>query len=114
MPRTGTLLRLPVSIFGSELSTTTSLEASGSPWVSRAICGRLSISAACSRVTPLCTSVCAPLRISTTLFGWPVATSVARRPASSISTAANTNTTSAMPPAVSTVVRRRTHRLRAT
>ena len=35
------------------------------------------------------------------------------QPASSISTVANTNTTSAMPPAVSTVVSLRVHRLRA-
>jgi len=113
-PRIGTLLRLPVLSLISELSTTTSREACGSPRASRATCGSASISAAWSRVTPLCTSVTAPLRITTTLSAAPVPPSEARRPASSISTAANTNTTSAMPPAVSTVVSLRTHRLRAT
>ncbi len=44
----------------------------------------------------------------------PVDTSVVFSPASSISTAANTKTTSAMPPAVSAVVSLRTQRLRAT
>ena len=48
------------------------------------------------------------------LSGCPVATSVCLSPASSISTAANTNTTSAMPPAVSAVVSLRGQRLRTT
>ncbi len=112
------MLRLTAAVpsslrLGSEFSTTTSLDTSGAPSAPRATCGRLSKSAACSRAMPLCTSVAAPLRIASTLSAEPVATSVCRSPASSISTAANTNTTSAMPPAVSTVVSRRTQRLRA-
>jgi hypothetical protein len=55
----------------------------------------------------------APWRSTITLSGWPVATRVLRMPSLIISTVANTNTTSAMPPAVSSVVTRRTHRLRA-
>jgi hypothetical protein len=107
------LLRVPVARLVSELSTSTSRDTRACPLASRAICGRLSISAACSRDTALCTSVCAPLPMKSTLSAEPLATSVARNPAASISTAANTNTTSAMPPAVSTVVSRLTHRLRA-
>jgi len=75
--------------------------------------GRLSTMPACSRSMPLCTSVCEPRRITTTLSSWPVDTSVFCSPAASISTVANTYTTSAMPPAVSAVVRRRASRLRA-
>ncbi len=98
------MLRLTAAVpsslrLGSEFSTTTSLDTSGAPSAPRATCGRLSKSAACSRAMPLCTSVAAPLRIASTLSAEPVATSV--------------NTTSAMPPAVSTVVSRRTQRLRA-
>jgi len=59
-------------------------------------------------------SVTAALRITTTLSSWPVATMVSLMPSLIISTVANTNTTRAMPPAVSTVVTRRTHRLRIT
>ena len=62
---------------------------------------------------PLCTSVCEPLRITMTLSGWPVAISVSRSPAASISTVANTYTTSAIPPAVRIVVSLRAIRLRA-
>jgi hypothetical protein len=51
--------------------------------------------------------------MTTTLRSLPLETMVDFSPASSINTALNTNTTSAIPPAVSTVVRRRTHRLRA-
>ena len=113
-PRTTTLLRLVgSSIFGSEFSTTTSFDTSGWPSAPRATSGEVSISDAWSRNTPLCTSVWLPWRITTTLSGDPVDTSVAFSPASSISTAANTNTTSAMPPAVRPVVSLRTHRLRA-
>ena len=62
---------------------------------------------------PLCTSVCELRRMTTTLSSWPVATSVCSSPAASMSTVANTYTTSAMPPAVSAVVSRRATRLRA-
>src|SRR5258706_8914837 len=53
---------------------------------------------------PLCTSVPDERRVTTTLSGDPVSTSVFLRPSCSISTVANTNTTSAMPAAVSAVV----------
>jgi hypothetical protein len=72
------------------------------------------MTAAWVRSTPLWISVCAERRMVTTLSGEPVSTRVARRPSVSISTVANTNTTSAMPPAVSVVVMRRVARLRTT
>ena len=50
--------------------------------------------------------------MTTTLSSWPVATSVFSSPAASISTVANTYTTSAMPPAVSAVVSLRAATLR--
>ncbi len=50
--------------------------------------------------------------MTTTASSLPVDTSVDRNPCSSMSTVANTKTTSAMPPAVSAVVRRRAQRLR--
>lgn len=59
-----------------------------------------------------CTSVSELLRITSTLSGLPVATRVWRRPSASMSVAVNTNTTRAMPPAVSRVVARRVRRLR--
>jgi hypothetical protein len=62
---------------------------------------------------PLLISAPAPLRSTITLSGWPVATSVVRMPSVIISTVANTYTTNAMPAAVSSVVTRRTQRLRA-
>ena len=108
------MLRLPVEVLVSEFSTSTSREATGWPSLPRAICGIDSISAASARVMPLCTSLCAPLRMNSALSVAPVPPSAFFSPASSISTALKTNTTSAMPPAVSTVVSLRTHRLRAT
>src|SRR2546425_968961 len=52
-------------------------------------------------------------RLSTiTLSGEPVSTRAASRPRASMSTPAKTNTTSATPPTVSAVVRRRAQRLR--
>ncbi len=83
---------------------TGSFDTSFAPAASVAISGRLSITAAWPRSTPLCTSVPAARRITMTLSGWPVATSVERMPSVIISTLANTKTTSAMPPAVSSVV----------
>jgi hypothetical protein len=94
-------------------STIVSLETMRSPSAPNATSGWLSISAACTRSIALCTSVCAERRITTTLSYDPVSTSVLRSPSSSISTVANTNTTSAMPPAVNTVVSLRAHRLRS-
>ncbi len=114
-PRTTTLLRLfGWSIFGREFSTTTSFETSARPSGPRATSGAVSISAAWSRRIPLWISVWLPCLITTTLSNDPVDTSVVFNPASSISTAAKTNTTRAMPPAVSAVVSLRTQRLRAT
>ena len=112
-PRITTFAGLPVARFGRLMSTTGSLDTIGRPSLDSAILGRLSTMPACSRAIPLCTSVCALRRMTTTLSSCPVATSVFSNPAESISTVANTYTTSAMPPAVSTVVRRRATRLRA-
>jgi len=96
-PRTTTLLRFfGSSSFGSEFSTTISFDTSACPSTPRATSGEVSMSEAWSRNTPLCTSVWLPWRITTTLSADPVDTSVDLSPASSISTAANTNTTSAM------------------
>ena len=87
---------------GQRVSTTISFETSGAPSGPRATSGSVSTSDAWSRSTPLWISVCAalpdhddvvePSRCDTSVFF---------SPASSISTAAKTNTTSAMPPAVS-------------
>ena len=95
----GLLLR-----FGMLMTATGSLEISFAPSPSVAISGLLSITCAWSRPTPLCTSDAEALRITITLSGCPVATSVARMPSVIISTLAKTNTTSAMPLAVSSVV----------
>src|SRR6476469_7285363 len=65
-----------------------------------------------ARSIALWTSVCDERRVTTTLSYEPVSTSVLRRPSSSMSTVANTNTTSAIPLAVSKVVSLRVHRLR--
>ena len=72
------------------MSTTGSLEMSLSPARPVAMPGSDSTIEADMRSMPLCTSVCEPLRITMTLSGWPVATSVSRSPAASISTVANT------------------------
>ena len=99
---------------GSEISTTVSLDTMRRASAPSAIAGFISTTFAWSRPMPLWISVSAPLRIATTLSYSPVVTKVCLRPASSISTAANTNTTSASPPAVSAVVSRRVQRLRTT
>jgi hypothetical protein len=112
-PRMTTLDALPPPRRGSEISTTVSFDTSGMPCASRAMAGWLAAILAMLRSMPLCTSVSAERRVMTTLSYSPVVTSVVRKPSSSISTVANTNTTSASPPAVSAVVRRRAHRLRA-
>jgi hypothetical protein len=113
VPRTVTLLGLPLLRLGRLISTTGSLLTRRRPSPLVAMPSRLSTIAAWPRSMPLLISAPAPLRSSSTLSGWPVATSVARMPSPIISTVANTNTTSAMPPAVSSVVTRRTQRLRA-
>ena len=113
VPRSVTLLGLPLLRLGSVFSTTGSLLSRRWPSALLAMPGRLSTIAACERAMPLLISAPAPLRSTSRLSGWPVATSVARMPSLIISTVANTKTTSAMPPAVSSVVTRRTHRLRA-
>ena len=91
---------------------TVSFDTSRSPLKPMAISGCASMIAACLRSTELEISAFEPRRVTWMLSGWPVATSVARKPVSSICTAAKTNTTSAMPPAVSTVVSLRVQRLR--
>jgi hypothetical protein len=113
VPRTVTLLGLPLPRLGRLFSTTGSRDTIRRPCPSVAMPGRLSMMAACAREMAELISAPAPLRSTITLSGWPVATSVARMPSLIISTVANTYTTSAMPPAVSKVVTRRTHRLRA-
>ncbi len=95
------------------MRTTGSFEMSFLPSAPVAISGSDSTIAAEARSTPLCTSVCELRRMTITLSGCPVATSVSSSPADSISTVANTYTTSAMPPAVSAVVNLRAVRLRA-
>ena len=111
-PRMTTLDTLPVDFLGRAMSTTDSLAASACPSPPRAISGRVVMAEAAVRSMPLCTSVSEPLRSTMALPGEPVETSVWRRPSASISVAVKTKTTSAMPPAVSTVVSRRVLRLR--
>jgi hypothetical protein len=108
-----TFAAFPVERFGRLMRTTGSFEIIRCPSAATAMSGRLSTMPACSRSMPLCTSVCALRRITTTLSSWPVATSVFSRPAASINTVANTYTTSAMPPAVSAVVSLRATMFRA-
>ncbi len=112
MPRMTTLDGLVVPRLFRVISTTSSRAASGPPSAARATWGRLSTSGAWSRSTELSISDLAPCRSTTTLSGEPVSTSVARNPSDSMSMAANTNTTSAMPPTVRAVVRRRASMLR--
>ena len=114
VPRMMTLEGFCAPLLRSEMSTISSLETSALPSAPSATARCVSSTLACSRVMPLWTSVSEPLRIATTLSYSPVVTSVCFSPASSISTVAKTNTTSASPPAVSTVVSRRVQRLRAT
>lgn len=94
------------------MRTTASRAARTRPSPPTAISGRVVMAAAADRSMPLCTSVSEPLRRTMALPGDPVATSVWRRPSASIKVAVKTKTTSAMPPAVSTVVSRRVRRLR--
>ncbi len=89
-PRITTFDGLPESRFGRLISTTGSFEISFCPSAPVAMSGSVSTIAADWRSTPLCTSVCEPRRMTMTLSGWPVATSVSSSPAASISTVANT------------------------
>jgi hypothetical protein len=113
-PRITTFDGFCAPIFLSEIRMTVSLLMSGRESGPVASAGCVSITFAWSRVMPLWISVSAPRRIAITLSCSPVPTSVRLRPASSISTVAKTNTTSASPPAVNAVVKRRVQRLRAT
>ena len=112
MPRMITLARLSLAFLIRVISTTSSLATSGRPSRPAAISGWVSTMAACSRSTPLCISVSDERRITTALSNTPVSTSVCRSPSASMVMAANTNTTKAMPAAVSRVVVRRASRLR--
>jgi len=96
----------------SAINTTTSRAIIGRPPSPAATCGSISTMAAFWRPIVLITSDCDPLRTTTTLEGEPVSTNVFCRPAAIISTAANTNTTSAMPATVRIVVSRLRRRLR--
>ena len=90
VPRTVTLLGLPLPRLGRLISTTGSRLTIVRPSASVAIPGRVSIIPAWSRPTALLISAPAPLRRMMTLSAWPVATSVARMPSLIISTVANT------------------------
>ena len=74
--------------------------------------GSISTIEACRRSMLLITSVVEPLRKTTTLSGEPVSTRVFWSPSAIIRTAAKTNTTRAIPPAVRIVVSRRLRRFR--
>ena len=111
-PRTTTFCGLSLPRFGICVSTSVSLETSGVPSAPRATSGMVSRSEAWSRYTALWISVCDDWRSRIALSRLPVDTSVFCSPASSISTAAKTNTTSAIPPAVRSVVSLRVQRLR--
>jgi len=112
MPRITTLDGAFVPRFTRLISTTSSFARSCFPSPPTAISGWVATTAAWSRSTPLCTSDWEALRMTMMLSKEPVSMRVFRRPAASISVAANTKTTSAMPDAVSTVVSLRVRRLR--
>ena len=92
--------------------TTTSLELIGRPSVDRATCGMLVTMPAASRSIMLMISLAAALRTTVTLSSEPVDFNVCCTPLAIIRTAVKTNTTSAMPRIVKTVVRRRDDELR--
>ena len=112
IPRIVTLELEPEPRLRRLISTTTSRAASGRPSGPVAISGWVSATPASARPTTLWTSEAADLRITTTLSGDPESTRVRSSPSASIRMAVKANTTSAMPPAVSAVVRRRARRLR--
>ena len=90
LPRTVTLLGLPLLRLGRLISTTGSGLNSGRPAASVATPGSVDSTWALSRSMPLLISAPAPLRNTITLSGWPVATSVLRMPSLIINTVANT------------------------
>ena len=92
--------------------TTTSLELMGRPSADRATCGMLMTIPAASRSMMLMISLAAALRTTVTLSSEPVDFNVCCTPLAIINTAVKTNTTSAMPRIVKTVVRRRDDELR--
>ena len=92
--------------------TTTSLELMGRPSADRATCGMLVTIPAASRSMMLMISLAAALRTTVTLSSEPVDFNVCCTPLAIINTAVKTNTTSAMPRIVKTVVRRRDDELR--
>ena len=111
-PRINTFEDLSEPLRVREINTTDSFEVNRILLMPYATSGWLSTIAAWSRLMTLCISVSADLRVTTTLSGDPVSTKVFLRPSSSINTVANTNTTNAMPPAVSSVVSLRVIKLR--
>ena len=90
VPRTVTLLALPLLRLGRLISTTGSALISVRPSALVAMPGRVDRMAAWLRSMPLLISAPAPLRSTITLSGWPVATSVLRMPSLIISTVAKT------------------------
>src|SRR5437879_7893601 len=94
------------------MTRTSSRDRSARPSAPRATPLSASSTSAVARSTWLESSDVAERRSTITLSGAPVSTRVASRPRASMSTPANTNTTSATPPTVSAVVRRRAQRLR--
>ncbi len=71
-PRMMTLDGLSESRLGSVTSTTVSFDTRGKPSAPYATSGWLSTTPACARSTPLCTSVPAERRVTTTLSHDPV------------------------------------------
>ncbi len=112
VPRTVTCPGPAPPRLGRLINDTTSRRARVCPVASWAISGWLSATEACPGVRMDCISAWAERRRAMTLSGLPVETRVSLRPWASMSTAAKTKTTRAMPVAVRKVVSRRTHRLR--
>src|SRR5690349_5000496 len=113
-PRTDTFASELLPIRRRSITTMSSLERSDRPSAAGATSGCSSNRPAVSRSIWLTSSELAERRSTITLSGAPVSTRVACNPRASISTPANTNTTSATPPTVRSVVNRRAHRLRHT
>ena len=103
---------MPLPRLGRLMSTMASSATRRRPSLPRAISGWAPIIPAWVRSMALWTSDSDPARSTTTLSKEPVATRVRRKPSESISTAAKTKTTNAMPAAVRNVVSRRARRLR--
>src|SRR5437660_3700905 len=94
------------------MTRTSSRDRSARPSAPRATPLSASSTSAVARSTWLESSDVAERLSTITLSGAPVSTRVASRPRASVGTPANTNTTSATPPTVSPVLRRRAQRLR--